>query len=76
MGARPSCNSAWLQKLDSGEKFLPCIKLKAAAEQIHEWRITASREKILVFFEWNQFAVMLGRALEIDKVQFLYYTVG
>ncbi|KAH8684488.1 SNF2 family N-terminal domain-containing protein [Tricladium varicosporioides] len=78
-GFRPIINQEgpreWLNKFDDGKvDILPSAKLEAAANLVRRWRRDHAKDKIVVFTQWNLFAVMIGATLEQNKINFLYFS--
>lgn len=48
-------------------------KTRATIDSVLEWQSSAPSDKIIIFLEWNLTARILGRMLEANGVQFLYY---
>jgi hypothetical protein len=69
--------STWIDKWDAGEvELLESAKLKHLMAQIMAWIDEAPLEKIIIFSQFRQFAVIIGRILEKRQVGFLYYMVS
>jgi hypothetical protein len=69
--------SAWMDKWDAGEiELLESTKLKHLMAQIMAWIDEAPLEKIIIFTQYRQFAVIVGRLLEKRQMGFLYYMVS
>jgi SNF2 family DNA or RNA helicase len=69
--------SSWMDKWDAGEvELLETAKLKHLTVQMMAWINEAPLEKIIVFTQFRQFAVIVGRLLEKRNIGFLYYMVN
>ncbi|KAF7895092.1 hypothetical protein EAF00_006906 [Botryotinia globosa] len=67
--------SIWLDQYDRGMIDLrPGSKLEAAIEQIREWLDKSPDEKIIIYTQWKMVSTIIGRMLEKEKIDFLYYS--
>ncbi|KAH7342644.1 P-loop containing nucleoside triphosphate hydrolase protein [Rhexocercosporidium sp. MPI-PUGE-AT-0058] len=65
----------WLDDFDSGvSEMPPSTKLNALEKQIKEWIITAPSDKIIIFTQWRAFTAIIGRVLERENINFVYFT--
>ncbi|TGO09907.1 hypothetical protein BTUL_0150g00110 [Botrytis tulipae] len=67
--------SVWLDQYDRGKiQLRPGSKLEAVMEQVQEWLESAPHEKIIIYTQWKMVSTIIGRMLEKENIDFLYYT--
>jgi len=66
-----------MDKWDAGDvELLESAKLKHLTVQLMAWIDEAPLEKIIVFTQFRQSAVIVGRLLEMRNIGFFYYMVS
>jgi ERCC4-related helicase len=66
----------WLERYDKGlSPLFESAKMKALMKELKSSLAEAPTEKIIVFTQWRGFAAIVGRMLEQDHIEFVYYTV-
>ncbi|KAI0200039.1 P-loop containing nucleoside triphosphate hydrolase protein [Astrocystis sublimbata] len=63
----------WLEKCDKENTITPSTKLTAAIKIVNDWQTEAPDDKIVIFTEWIGTAKILGRMLNKEKIEFVYY---
>ncbi|KAF5870203.1 putative dna repair helicase protein [Botrytis fragariae] len=67
--------SIWLDQYDRGMIDLrPGSKLEAVIEQVREWLSESPKEKIIIYTQWKMVSTIIGRMLEKENFNFLYYS--
>ncbi|KAE9380352.1 hypothetical protein N431DRAFT_361945 [Stipitochalara longipes BDJ] len=73
----PAEASDWLKRLDKGRmQILPTAKLMKIMDLIRRWKVEYPKQKVTLFTQWNQFAIMIGTMLQKERIQFVYITGG
>lgn len=69
--------SVWLDQYDRGViELRPGSKLEAVMDQVREWLEEAPGEKIIIYTQWKMVSTIIGRMLEKEKIDFLYFSVS
>ncbi|KAF7884513.1 uncharacterized protein EAF02_004849 [Botrytis sinoallii] len=67
--------SIWLDQYDRGMIDLrPGSKLEAVIGQVREWLAESPKEKIIIYTQWKMVSTIIGRMLEKENFNFLYYS--
>lgn len=69
--------SVWLDQYDRGTiELRPDSKLEAVMEHVREWIDVWPKRKIVIYTQWKMSGTIIGRMLEKEKIDFLYFSVS
>jgi hypothetical protein len=67
----------WLEKYDDGKiEILRSAKLMGTLDQLKKRMDGFPNDKIIVFFQWKLYSIMLGSVLNERNIKFVDFTVS
>ena len=76
LGKGPNSSFLDVYDWDSQEPLLMSTKLRAVRKIVRRWQSEAPSDKIMIFTQFTLGVKRIGRMLELENIQVLYYTGG